>query len=128
LIFGTHEKITKRENVVVTEIRKRRLDPCQFGQIQSDQWPDPIRSSRILTILAGSDRFLTIAGFRPYSARIWSTGIRHPALFRCLDDAGFPCRLISDDRLLSDLSSHISNDRAMTNNIISENNLRFLKP
>jgi hypothetical protein len=53
-----------------------RLDLSHFGQIRADQWLDPSKSGRILAILARSGLLLTMAGFEPNSAGIWSAGIQ----------------------------------------------------
>jgi hypothetical protein len=82
-----------------------------------------------VAILARSGRVLTMAGFRPGSgphASCDGAQIPAPAVFRWLDVAGFwPC-LDSDYRPLPDSDNWISNMRAKTKSLISENDLLFL--
>jgi hypothetical protein len=54
--------------------------------------------------------------------------ISEPAGSRWPDVAGFWHRLDSDDRLLPNSDNWISNVRARTKRLISENDLQFSKP
>jgi hypothetical protein len=59
LAFGLQEKITKRENAVVAGIWQRR--PAVVG-FRPDQWPGPVITGRISTILARSGQILPESG------------------------------------------------------------------
>jgi hypothetical protein len=98
--------------------RSDRIHPNPTGP--RPFWPDPVGS------IAGSGQI------RPDSCRLLTMAecrrILAPTIFRWSDVAGFRCRLNSDNRLLPDSGNRISNVHARTNNLISENDLRFLKP
>jgi hypothetical protein len=65
--IGLHKKITKDKNAIVTEIRQHPVAVAEFQQAclagsSQNGWipPNPVRSGRLLTM----------AEFRPVSARI----------------------------------------------------------
>jgi hypothetical protein len=115
--FGSHEKIMEGENAIVVGIWQRPVAVAGFRQACLTE------SGRIPAILARSGRLLTMAGFRPVSAGIWSAGIRR----RWPDVAGFQRCMDSDDRLLPDSDNQILNVRERTKSLISKNNLWFLR-
>jgi hypothetical protein len=95
-----------------------RADLGHFGQIR----PDPSRTGQIPTILARSDRLLTMARLWPILA-----GISAPARFRWPDVAEFRRWPDSNDRQLLNSGNRISNERVKTKSLISKNDLRFSK-
>jgi hypothetical protein len=92
-----------------------RSDPGHFSQIQPDQWPNSVISGRIPPEVGS-----------PAS----SCGGQMSPDFGAgsIPMAEFRCRLVLNDQLQSDSGNRISNMRARMKNIISENDLRFLKP